>query len=221
MKLIVTAMESEFVNHFPNLIKISNEPFSMYSGKIGNNPILIIISEIGKVNASSATTYALTLYGQVISEVINIGYAGAYKLKQAHIYEVGVVYDNDFDLTHFGYEKNQMPGFDSRFLTTKKVDGEILFTGDKFQTERIIDLPHLVDMEGVSILRVCKRFRKDCRMFKLVTDLLSSKNQVETYKENEPNYGLLIKEFVTTYIKWYNVFAGFLNIISEIQVIGK
>lgn len=201
MKLIITAMETEFVNHFPKLIKISEEPFRLYSATIANRPTLVIICEIGKTNASSALTYALTVYGQSIREVVNIGYAGAYKLKQGHIYEVGKVYDNDFDLTHFGYELNQMPGFDSRFLTTANYEGESLYTADQFQTNKITDEPHLVDMEGVSILRVAKRFKVKCRIFKLVTDLLENEEQLSTYKKNEPNYGLLIKEFVTTYLK--------------------
>lgn len=210
MKLIITAMENEFVNHFPNLIKISEEPFHLYSVAINNEPALVIISEIGKTNASSALTYALTVYGQTISEVVNIGYAGAYKLKQGHIYEVGKVYDNDFDLTHFGYELNQMPGFDSRFLTTANYEGLILYTADQFQTNKIVNEPHLVDMEGVSILRVAKRFKVKCRIFKLVTDLLEKDDQLSTYKVNEPNYGILIKEFVSSYLKWYNRYVSFL-----------
>src|SRR5690554_3843609 len=143
MTLIVIAMETELIKHLDDFKLIEEEPFHLYEGEIRNKKTLVIVSGIGKVNASSATTYALTKFTK-ITNIVNIGYAGAHNLKVGEIYEVGKVYDNDFDLTKFGYEKNQLPGFDARFLTTTNHEGYPLYTADHFRETKVEDEPHLV-----------------------------------------------------------------------------
>lgn len=195
MTLIVTAMETELIKHLNDFKLVEEAPFHLYEGEINNKKTLVIVSGIGKVNASSATTYALTKFPS-ITNTVNIGYAGAHKLTVGEIYEVGKVYDNDFDLTKFGYEKNQLPGFDARFLSTINHEGYPLYTADHFREVKVEDNPHLVDMEGCAIIRVSKRFKRPLRIFKLVTDLLEKDDQIANYNDNEADFGKLIAEFL-------------------------
>ena len=69
---------------------------------------ILIITGIGKVNASIEMTKAIMNYQ--ISEVINIGFAGS--IKKHHVYDAVLVnraIQHDVDLTAFGYEKYQLP----------------------------------------------------------------------------------------------------------------
>src|SRR5690554_4860351 len=101
--LIVAAMHDEIDEFNKHATLIETEPFKLYQ----YNNHYIVISGIGKTNASAATSYALTKY-PIIDHILNIGFAGG--TRPYHVGDVVAVNEacyHDVDLTMFGYEKGQ------------------------------------------------------------------------------------------------------------------
>lgn len=205
MILIVTAMESEakdLKKGFQEKILFNNHKY--YQGIINNKEVLLLITGVGKTNAS--TFLSSLLMKENIKSIINIGYAGAkgnFKIGEAILVD-NVIY-GDVDVTAFtNYEKGQIPKmpkyFESdqvMFNNFKKVihKESLLYTQDQFVLSSEYDNA-LFDMEGASFYQVAYLFNKPIIAIKLVSDLIGKKDQSEIYSDFEENSSSLIKELI-------------------------
>lgn len=157
--------------------------------------VKVVLTGVGKVNAASKLTEAILTYK--VDKILNVGFAGA-----SGNFNVGdVVYVkramyHDFDLTLFGYQKGQVPGYPS-FFTTDERWGNIdhyafksadLYTGDYFKTDQQ-DTSCLYDMEGTALFQVAHRFNIPILSIKVVSDLIGSAAHFESYRRFEASEG--------------------------------
>lgn len=202
MILIIAAMEDEVKDLINEYELIDDTYFSIYKSKNSKKDVLLTISGIGKVNAGSALTYVLTKYND-IELIVNIGIAGGHKIQPNQFYLVDQAKYHDVDLTHFGYKHGQLPKEDEYFMINHEYMDKFLnlpkmklYSGDQFSTTKIDDTAYLVDMEGASLVHISKRFKKPILLFKKVSDVIGSINQLDSYKENEKTASLSILEFI-------------------------
>lgn len=158
----------------------------------------ILLTGIGKVNAAMALTEYLMKHQ--VDGIINMGFSGA-----TQPFEVGdlvlvrdVLY-HDFDLSLFGYQKGQVPGFPERFHSDEKLlkfvlekmpqmkAGQLL-TGDYFKTEHK-EQSCLFDMEGAALYQVAHHFNVPCLSIKVVSDVMGMENHFQSYKKFETESG--------------------------------
>lgn len=187
MRLYILAMESEASSIIKDAEKIQSKPFELYKSK--NNKNLICISGIGKVNASGALSYVLNKYD--ISEIINIGFAGAsgnFELGDKVLIKEARYHD--FDLTNFGYKKGQVPNLPAVFKSTLEIKNNkhfkkgYLYTGDYFTT-KLITNDFLSDMEGASLYHIAYIYEAPITAIKVVSDIINEKQQQSDYDNFE------------------------------------
>ena len=201
MILLVAAMMDEVKEIVPSLNLVEEHPFHTYEGKINSQDVVLVITGIGRVNAASATTYAIMKYQPLINLIINVGIAGGYQVLTHHPYIVNRATYSDFDLTVFKYEFGQVPKMPKWFKLNKEFDEKLthfhkadIYSGDYFGTKPIVEQPHLVDMESVGIFQVGEIFELPVLSLKVVSDLIGEKHQMDQYKESEINLAGLILE---------------------------
>jgi len=132
-----------------NLKRVENKRFRVFCG----DDIYLIISGIGSLNSSIATTYLLTKYNaKEGDEVLNLGMCGStfeceigsvFSVRQVLEYESGSIFklDGKMKLTTFNSPQNE-----------KKVKNS------------------LVDMEGYGFTKAAKNFSKNVKILKVVSD---------------------------------------------------
>jgi adenosylhomocysteine nucleosidase len=169
MTLIVVAMHDEVQTWIPvkQLITIINEN------------TLVLITGIGKVNASSRLTQALEQYD--IDKIINIGLSGATKPYQLNqVYVVSKAYYHDAHAEAFGYDSYQIPGMPKYFVSDNyllksfeslNLESCVLYTGDEFVTSDK-GFEGLIDMEGTALYQVAYLYDKPIISFKCVSDVI-------------------------------------------------
>src|SRR5690554_3994679 len=197
--LIITAMNNEASEVIKDLKLVKSFPFLTYEGVIINKNITLIISKVGKTNASAATTYGLINYPDT-HLLINFGITGGYKVNLNEVYLVNESLYDDVDATYFNYEFGQVPGFPNKyqsFINDKLKDLKYplinLYTKDTFTINNTHDFPYLVDMEGAAIYQVSYIFKKPVLSFKLVSDLIGDKNQKDHYEQTTINMPSVLK----------------------------
>lgn len=169
MTLIVVAMHDEVQTWIPvkQLITSINEN------------TLVLITGIGKVNASSRLTQVLEQYD--IDKIINIGVSGATKPYQLNqVYVVSKAYYHDAHAEAFGYDSYQIPGMPKCYASDKSLlktfdilplESGVLFTGDEFVTSNK-GFEGLIDMEGTALYQVAYLYDKPIISFKCVSDVI-------------------------------------------------
>lgn len=169
MTLIVVAMHDEVQTWIPVKQLIT---------KINENT-LVLMTGIGKVNASSRLTQALEQYD--IDKIINIGVSGATKPYQLNqVYVVSKAYYHDAHAEAFGYDSYQIPGMPKYYVSddyllksyeSLNLESCILYTGDEFVT---VDkgFEGLIDMEGTALYQVAYLYNKPIISFKCVSDVV-------------------------------------------------
>lgn len=186
MTLIVAAMQEEV----SEILKSENK-----------NNVDVLVTGIGKVNAAMHLSSYLTKH--TVSKIINIGFAGG-NIKY-HINDVVWVKQaiyHDFDLSFFGYEKGQVPGFPAMYLPNKKLFDKtfktlinakkgLLFTGDYFMTTPSLEAS-IYDMEGASLFQVAHFFNIPMISIKVISDVIGAENHYEEYKTFEKEKGALL-----------------------------
>lgn len=118
--LIICAMNDELevlLNKW-NLRKIVNEPYLIY--KHNSKPLYATISGVGKVNAASNITFAIERINP--EQIIGIGVAGGVspEVKIGDVVICDKFIQHDMDVTAFGYELGQVPGFSDKFTYSSK-----------------------------------------------------------------------------------------------------
>ena len=197
--LIIIAMDNEANETLKDLKLVKSFPFLTYEGEIKNKKISLIISKVGKTNASSATTYGLINYPKT-DLIINFGITGGYKVDLNKVYLIKDSLYDDVDATYFNYEFGQVPGFPKSYQSfinenINRLNYPLinLYTKDTFTTKNNYDFPYLVDMEGAAIYQVSYLFKKPVLSFKLVSDLIGDKNQKEHYEKSTINMPNILK----------------------------
>ena len=192
MKLVVIAMESEVNSKIFKIFKpINSFPFKVFK----NKNILIVISGIGLINASSATTWAINKFD--IKQVFNIGIAGAISnnMNIADMYNITKAYYNNVDCTMFNYELGQIPKekpyFELKPFLKDEKTAELL-SGNNF-INNIKDISimlnkynniKVLDMEGTAIANICSKFNIECYIIKVISDIIIKNNNENHYKDN-------------------------------------
>lgn len=191
MILLIAAMQSEIDAITNNLTLKGTYPFKVYEGVYQNKNVLLIISGIGKTNASSALSYMLTLHPK-IKQIINIGIVGGHKVDLYDAYIVSEATYHDVDLTMFNYEYGQIPKYPTLYLTDTVLLKKLhnfkhtrLYTGDIFSTKPIHQNPYIVDMEGASLYQVAHNFKYPILSVKVVSDVIGMPNQLKSYAKSE------------------------------------
>jgi nucleoside phosphorylase len=163
--IMATGMEAEtFIKAF-KMREIEDRPFMVY----GCDEMVLVISGIGKANASMATAYICTKFDP--EWILNLGAAGATREScgLGSIYHIEKVIEPDrphlVSGTPYVQIPDVLPGFQKAVLATqdKAVDDIETFS-------QIAPLADLVDMEGASVVQTCRRFGKRCLLFKFVSD---------------------------------------------------
>lgn len=169
MTLIVAAMHDEVQTWIPVKQLIT---------KINENT-LVLMTGIGKVNASSRLTQVLEQYD--IDKIINIGVSGATKPYQLNqVYVVSKAYYHDAHAEAFGYDSYQIPGMPKYYVSddyllksyeSLNLESGILYTGDEFVT---VDkgFEGLIDMEGTALYQVAYLYNKPIISYKCVSDVV-------------------------------------------------
>ncbi len=193
---ILVAMEEE-MNRLMDVIsqetvhEIANQTF--YDGVIYGQPVTIVRSGIGKVNATIATT--LLIHTFAVDAVINTGSAGGIGDGLA-IGDLAVANEltyHDADNRTFGYTYGQIPQMEERYAAdeqlTKRIEEAakslgwhtrkgLIVSGDSFvsSTEEIEKIreffPHalVTEMEGAAVAQTCRQFDIPVAVIRAVSD---------------------------------------------------
>jgi len=184
MILLIAAMESE-------MKEIILQPHPQ---------IKMVQTGVGKVNASSVLSRELTK--ESFDLILNLGLAGATKpFTPGDFVLIKDATYHDFDLTMFGYQKGQVPGYPAKFqsnqLWMNKIEKEVkglkigsLYTGDCFMTKGFHD--HMVfDMEGAALYQVAYAYQVPIVSLKVISDIVGSKEHIQNYTHFESQQGAL------------------------------
>ena len=198
-KVFVIAMDNEAAAVTAHLEGVSEETvFSrrVIRGMFGGEPTAIVVSGIGKTNASAAAQLALSLFNPEI--LLNVGVAGALHapMKVAEVYRVRSAVQYDFDLAQINgtkvgtlneYQEREIP----MDLSGNSLPEALLATGDRFNDSRedyrfLVDdvKADLRDMEGAAIAHVAYRAGVKCRSIKAVSDVAGSGSTTDQYLAN-------------------------------------
>ena len=182
MILLITAMESEMKG-----IVLNPHP-----------KIKIVQTGVGKVNASYVLSRELAKHSYEL--ILNLGLAGATNpfIPGDFVLIKDATY-HDFDLTMFGYQKGQVPGYPTQFQSDplwmnkiiEKVKGlkiGSLYTGDCFMTKGFSD--HMVfDMEGAALYQVAHAYQVPIVSLKVISDIVGSQEHIQNYTHFESQQG--------------------------------
>lgn len=196
---LVVALEDEFKGFLKNITKKNyhRSNFEFILAKYYDHEFVIVISDVGKVNAAFATSMLLQQFDKSIDLVLNIGSCGSCKknIKPLDVLLIERTKYLDVDFTAFGYEKNAVPRrskvFDlkqknkelfnyliSNFKTNKSLISGFVGTSDTFIDEtkykKMVydehDQVDACDMELASIAQVCELFNKPLLSVKIISD---------------------------------------------------
>ncbi len=179
--------------------QISSWPFKVFQ----KDNILIAISGIGLVNASSCLTFLETNYK--INFYINCGLVGSVndEYKSLECLVIKKTYFSTANATGFGYNYGQipqMPKFFSsdlnlidQFLKTNKdikicnIASSDIFINSLEKKESFIvpikDQIDVVDMEYAALCQAAYLFKKPIFSFKIVSDKFTNKTNEQQFKE--------------------------------------
>lgn len=201
--LIIVAMTSEL----EGFLKVKDFEIKLISGvkvyyyKENDKEIYLAKTEVGKVNASSLTTFLLLKLKP--KYVINAGIAGALNpsLKLFDVIVSSKVCYHDFDLTAFNLPLGQLDNHDLYFKISKKlIDATssntikgLIVSGDQFisskenleKINRNFKKALCCDMEGAAIVHTCENFKRKAIVIRAISDNAFLTNQVTQYEDNK------------------------------------
>ena len=199
---IIGAMNEEIsllCNELENLKKIVKHNIDVSFGTINENEIYVISSGVGKVNASVATSMLILNFDCEL--IINTGVAGGINNTNTKdvILATGLV-QSDFDISIFGREKGEIPGFD-KILKPSNDDIKlienvlkelninykkgIILTQDCFVTNydmfENVDGSLATEMEGASVAQTSIKLGTRFIILRYISDIVGKEKQVEDY----------------------------------------
>ena len=166
-----------------------------YKGTMRNKEVVIVRSEVGKVNAALTTQMLIDRYD--VSMDINIGVSGSVdnSLDIGDIVVGERLVQHDFDVTGFGRKLGEIEGIgvyietNPRILSVfndKDVKTGVIASGDKFVTD-INDKNFIreefnalcVEMEGASVAQTCLMNKIDFLIIRSISDKLDGTSKIE------------------------------------------
>ncbi len=206
---LIVALEKE-INIFLKTILITKIKYinkiKIIWGLLKKKKIILIISGIGKVCASIATSIIVRF--KKIKYIINIGTAGILKKKHKYhnIFLIRKLYYHDFDLTSFNYDIGHIPQYPKYFTSNNKIllkfkkkllwHKQTYYTGNLITGDTFIDNKEkinkiykyfqnikLVDMEATSVAQTCFIFNKPFISIKIISDH-ANRNSQTIFKKN-------------------------------------
>lgn len=168
---------------------------TFYIGSINNKDVVIVRSEVGKVNAALTTQMLIDRYDVVL--IINVGVSGSVdnSLDIGDIVIGEKLVQHDFDVTGFGRKLGEIEGIGIYIETNpklldifknKNVKIGVIASGDKFVTD-ISDKNFIreefkalcVEMEGASVAQVCLINKIDFLIIRSISDKLDGSSKIE------------------------------------------
>lgn len=171
--------------------KIANQTF--YEGTIYDQPVTVVQSGIGKVNATIATTLLIQEFG--VDVVINTGSAGGIGtgLSIGDLVIATRLSYHDADNRSFGYTYGQIPQMDAEYVVDEglgamieaaapslgwHVEKGLIVSGDSFisDTAQINEIKKhfpealVTEMEGAAVAQTCRQFDIPFAVIRAVSD---------------------------------------------------
>lgn len=195
MKAFIFAMQKEADNFLKKVKAIKTETIAKKTFTIAeynNKQLLVVVSGIGKVNASTATTIAILKFKA--DTIINIGLAGSITSAKTNIGDILAItktcqYDIDLrpvDRVKLGF----MQDYNSIFFNTNTTEyylgrlKGICASADRFATSKeladpdfLILNPSALDMEAGAINLVAHCFNVPSIIIKVVSDIIDNKTK--------------------------------------------
>lgn len=191
MLAFLTAMQSEADALRTHLTEEHISLFggvTFYEGKVGDTPVVIGKSGVGKINAAHTTTLLITRYSP--EGIINSGVAGGLNvLKPMDVVVASALCQHDFDTTPFGDPKGFIDGLNRVFLETDENLTKkllkclptarlgIVASGDQFICDsKIANQIHAefgaiaCEMEGVAMAQVAAMHDVPFAAFRVISD---------------------------------------------------
>ncbi len=200
MRVVIIAAFKQEVEQFivkVNLYRSQTIPFSVYSGDKYN----LIISGPGKVNAAAALTYICRDEPEL---VINAGTAGALKplIREDDVFAVTEIFESDRPLFCGGKRVAKIDNI-------TRLNGAVCLCRDMpaiTDSERDFFSADadITDMESAAVLQVCRLFKVQCGIIKIISDGAGCSDKDEIVKKIAEKSG-----------KLYRVVAEFLRQIEN------
>ncbi len=168
--IVATKIEAKEIIKQNNFTLLYKQPFNVYT----NDKMILILSGISKTNAAAATSFLLTTYD--IGVVINIGAAGSTSNKSqiGDIHSINEVIELDRPaLFKKGFVRHKPDNVKSKKSLILATQDKAIIT-EQERTE-VSQHATLVDMEAAAIVQSCKKFKIQCLVYKIVTDIPGSK----------------------------------------------
>lgn len=199
MKAFIFAMQKEADNFLKKVKAIKTETIAKKTFTIAeynNKQLLVVVSGIGKVNASTATTIAILKFKA--DTIINIGLAGSITSAKTNVGDILAVtktcqYDIDLrtvDRVKLGY----MQDYNSIFFNTNTAEyflgslKGVCASADRFATSKeLVDpdflslKPCALDMEAGAINLVAHCFNVPTIIIKVVSDIIDDDRKKNYY----------------------------------------
>lgn len=211
---IIGAMDVEvdfLKNNLKEYKRISIAGSLYYSGKIGENNVVVTKCGVGKVNASIAATILIMKFG--CDKIINTGIAGGAALTKPKDIVIPTKFAySDVDVTCFGYELGQIPGSplfytpdDNLLIEAKKALQSLglpykcgtVLTADKFVSKKAeyekmhIDDVMACEMEGGAIAQTCMKLKTSFIAIRYISDQIEEESQIADYSAFETEMALM------------------------------
>ncbi len=176
-----------FIEKLNNVKKIIIAEKTVYLGDYSSNKCAVIISGVGKVNASISTQILIDKFN--VELIINFGSAGGIidKVKTLNYYLIDKAVQYDFDSSALpNLKKGQIPSFDNVFFTCQtpnlNLETKTLATADRFthlkKDYSLVEYfkASIYDMEGAAVCQTAKLNGVKAILIKGITDVSNSNN---------------------------------------------
>ena len=189
--LVLVAMEVEakvLIEKFDSYEMKSKMGFTFYEGVVNNRNIILLLSGVGVINASSGLIVGIMEYNPSI--VINYGIGGAMS-KDIHTKDIiigsSVSNINSYRTSILGEGEGSSPNsWELLTFLSGEVD-RILYLNDTYDI--VVE-----DMESISVYNLCYKYNIPCISFKVISD-----NSLIGEEYNR-EVGIYLQEFICEYI---------------------
>ena len=203
---LIFAMQEEldaFLSHTDDSQTHRHKNVRVTEVNVGEHTLFCVLSGVGKVNAAYATS--VLIHHHDVKLIVNSGVAGGLNVDVGTLVLSRGVVHHDVDVTAFGYDVGQIPGFEPMFMADTAllqraeriardqglgaVSG-IIASGDCFVTElktiekllRQYDDVHAIEMEAAAIAQVATLEGVPFLIIRAISDVIGKDAQVESFK---------------------------------------